>query len=118
MKTYNVFILRKEKEIEKRVFLQLGFNVKIFIAQIFLCSFFYFAYKRFWQIGIVIFLFSILAAFIYPFNILFAVFLGFKSSLLMHKNLIKNGYQYLGYSTGKNEKEARDKFRDEGNKKD
>ncbi|GMO62001.1 MAG: hypothetical protein Ta2D_08230 [Rickettsiales bacterium] len=118
MKTYNVFILRREKEIEKRVFLQLGFNVEIFVAQIFLCSFLFFAYKKFWRIGIIIFLLSILLVFVYPFNILFAIYLGFKSSLLMHKDLIKNGYQYLGYSTGKNEKEARDKFREEGNKKD
>ena len=118
MKIYRIF-LKKSKEgiIKDLELLKEGFNFWAFLFNIFL-----FLYKKLWiQSLIFIAIFTILTflqikflSYYITFSIKFclAIYIAFDYIDWKSKKLIKNKYDFLGYSSGNDPKEAKLKFLD------
>lgn len=118
MKIYRIF-LKKTNEgiIDDLELLKEGFNIWAFVFQLF-----YLIYRRLWKQSIVIFvLFSILnllqlnfisAYIIIPIQICICIYIGFEYTDWYSQKLVNSGYQFLGYSSGNDKKEAKLKFLD------
>ena len=118
MKIYRIFLKKtKEGVIDDLELLKEGFNVWAFVFQLF-----YLIYKRLWKQLIIMFiLFSVLnilqlnfvsSYIIIPIQICICVYIGFEFTDWYSQKLVKIGYQFLGYSSGNDEKEAKLKFLD------
>lgn len=118
MKIYRIF-LKKNKEgvIEDLELVNERFN---FLALLF--PVLYFLYKKMWKDALTLFvIFLILFAIFSSFNLNYiaaiiqlgiSIYCGFEYYEWETKNLIKNGYEYLGRSSGNDEREAKLKFLD------
>ena len=118
MKIYRIF-LKKDKngKIEDLILIKEGFSIFTFIFQGF-----YLLSKQLWLEATILFGIIIFSNILkYYFKILFIsiplqlgvlLYYSFEFNDLFTKRLIKDGYEYLGYSSGKDEKEAKLKFLD------
>ena len=89
----------------------------------FIFQLFYLMYKKLWKQSVAVFLIftilnlvqiSILSFYIaVSIQICICLYIGFEYSDWYTQKLIKTGYEYLGYSSGNNEKEAKLKFLDD-----
>ncbi len=118
MKIYRIFLKKTNKGIiDDLELLKEGFNIWAFVFQLF-----YLIYRRLWKQSIVIFvLFSILnllqlnfisAYIIIPIQICICIYIGFEYTDWYSQKLVNSGYQFLGYSSGNDKKEAKLKFLD------
>ena len=118
MKIYRIFLKKtKEGVIDDLELLKEGFNIWAFVFQLF-----YLIYKRLWKQLIIMFIiFSVLnilqlnfvsSYIIIPIQICICVYIGFEFTDWYSQKLVKIGYQFLGYSSGNDEKEAKLKFLD------
>ena len=116
MKIYRIFLKKTDSgEIEDLELLHDGFS---FPSLIF--GSLYLFYKGLWQQGLIIFLlaflsgaiqFSIAGFYIGGIAVLGSlIYAGFEYVDWKSKKMLKEGYQYLGYSSGNNEREAKLKF--------
>ncbi len=117
-KIYKIFLKRnKDGVIEDLELLREGFSLPALFFQIF-----FLLYKRLWKQFIICFaimfvLIILRETFVAPFvivpiQIALCVYIAFEYSDWISNKLLKNGYQFLGYSSGYDEKEAKLKFLD------
>ena len=118
MKIYRIFLKKtNEGVIDDLELLKEGFNIWAFVFQLF-----YLLYKKLWKQSLITFVvFSILnllqllflsAYIIIPIQICICIYIGFEYIDWYTQKLVKTGYEFLGYSSGNNEKEAKLKFLD------
>jgi len=119
MKIYKIFLKRtNDGIIEDLKIIKDGFN---FWSCLF--NFFYLLYKKLWKFSFVLFVaFGLLnylsyAGFIkiyivFAIELSLSIYVGFECNEWISKKMIKNGYEYLGYSSGNDVREAKLKFLD------
>jgi hypothetical protein len=127
MKTYKIYLKKtKHGVIEDMIMIKEGF---IFLA--FLFGALWLLYKKVFRVAFIVFLILgflfylqeknwISISFIIPIKLAMMFYIGFEASDWHGSSLEREKYQFLGYASGKNMKEARLRFLDkinEGNKK-
>jgi len=116
MKVYRIFLKRtNDGVIDDLEMLKDGFDFWAFLFQLF-----YLIYRRLWKQAIIIFvLLTVLNALrlrflnsyiVIPINICLCIYIGFEYADWYAQRLVKNGYQFLGYSSGNDVREAKLKF--------
>lgn len=116
MKIYRIFLKKSEDgKIEDLELLKEGFNIWAFAFQIF-----YLLYKRLWKQSLVVFVIMGITnllqyRYISPYIIIpiqtgVLIYIAFECIDWLSINKVKNGYEFLGYTSGNNEKEAKLKF--------
>ena len=118
MKFYNIFLKNDEKGVvEDLILLKEGFNIYPPIFGVF-----WFLYKKCYISALILTIINyVISTFLdieYYIGIYVGIFLlmGFESNRILMKKYIKSGYKYLGYTSGKNEIEAKRRFLDSINK--
>lgn len=116
MKTYKIF-LKKSSDgvIEDLELIKTGFNVWAFIFQLL-----YLFYKRLWLQALAVALIFVLMSylqftFVNPYIVLsiqigISLYVGFEASDWNGKKLAKDGYEFLGHTSGNDKKEAKLKY--------
>lgn len=118
MKTYRIFLKKTDKGvIDDLEVIRDGFNFWAFLFH-----FFYLLYKKLWKQSIIIFIILLFLNFIqfkflswyiiFPIQVCLCIYIGFEYADWFAKKLIFSKYQFLGYSSGNNEREAKLKFLD------
>jgi hypothetical protein len=118
MKTYNIFIRQEEKteKLTDVILVKEGFN--IFAA---LFNIFWFLYNKLWLFAMLAFFIINFALYVFSsyicgiFVILFLILLGFEANNLLLYRFQREKYYFIGYSIGRDEKDAKIKFLDEIN---
>ena len=116
MKIYRIFLKKADSgKIQDLELIAEGYS---YLSLFF--GFFYLFYKKLWLQGLLVFLLCLLSMtaqyilsgfYIGVIAVLGSlVFSGFEYIDWKSKKMIKDGYQYLGYSSGNNEREAKLKF--------
>ena len=118
MKIYRIFLKKtNEGVIDDLKLVKEGFNILAFVFQLG-----YLAYKGLWRQSFIIFAVfsflglisvSVLAIYIMmSIQICVCIYIGFEFSDWYSQKLTKSGYEFLGYSSGIDEKDAKLKFLD------
>lgn len=118
MKIYRIFLKKtNEGVIDDLELLREGFSVWAFVFQLF-----YLIYRRLWKQSLVVLvMLSILNLLqlnflseyiVVPIQICICIYIGFEYTDWYSQKLVNTGYQFLGYSSGNDEKEAKIKFLD------
>ena len=119
MKTYNIFIKQNKDNnaVEDVLLIKEGFNIFAFVFTVF-----WFLFNKLWLfagisfilINIFNFVFSFMVGSIYV--LLFSLLIGFEANNLLLYRFQREGYYFVGYTTGRNKKEAEIRFLDDINK--
>jgi hypothetical protein len=124
MKTYKIYIKKDKKGVFEDVLLiKEGFIFSAFIFNIF-----WLLYKKIFKIALIIFAiflamilieerYPAYSAFLAPIQLGVLFYIGSEGSDWFGKTLERKGYNFLGYSSGKNSQEARLRFLDKINEK-
>ena len=124
MRVYRIFLKKSPNGvIEDLELVQDSFNWRGFFL-----GGFYLLFKRIWKIALVVLAvyaaevallawnYSRFTAFVSALDVIMAVYIGFEYVDWHSKLLIKRGYEYLGYSSGRDVREAKLKFLENVNK--
>lgn len=118
MNFYNIFLKNDDKGVVKDVILlKEGFNIYPFIFGVF-----WFLYKKCYISVIILTIINYVintfvnTGYYIAIYVGIALLMGFESNRILIKKYIKSDYKYLGYTSGKNEIEAKRRFLDSINK--
>lgn len=119
MKTYNIFVKqnRDNNSVEDVLLIKEGFNPFAFLFTIF-----WFLFNKLWLFAGISFVVVNIFTFIFSsivssfFILLFSLLIGFEANNLLLYRFQREGYYFVGYTTGKSRSEAELRFLDDINK--
>lgn len=119
MKTYNIFVKQNKDNnaVEDVLLIKEGFSVSAFLFTVFWFLFnklWLFAGISFMVMNIIGFIFSPVVSFV--FVILFSLLVGFEANNLLLYRFQREGYYFVGYTTGKSRGDAELRFLDDVNR--
>lgn len=119
MKTYNIFIKQNKDNnaVEDVLLIKEGFNIFAFVFTVF-----WFLFNKLWLFAGISFILINIFNFVFSFMVgsifvlLFSLLIGFEANNLLLYRFQREGYYFVGYTTGRNKKEAEIRFLDDINK--
>lgn len=116
IKIYRIFLKKTKKGvIEDLELIKEGFNMWAFMFQ-----FFYLLYKKLWKQSLILFVIIAITNFlqykylsgyiIIPIQLGVTLYVAFEITDWLSMDRVKTGYEFLGYTSGNNEREAKLKF--------